>query len=192
MKQIVYDEYHKFLKKRTFKSKLYRKFLLFPRLCKYMSGKALDVGPGIGEFIKFRGNTIGVDINPDNVKFCNENKIDVRLMEIDILPFCDEEFQSVNMDNVLEHIEDPDSLLWEINRVLEPGGVFVVGVPGILGFKTGPDHEIFYSKVALKNKITSFGFEMKEMFCMPFESTWLDKHMRQYCYYGVFTKVRNN
>ena len=55
MKQIVYDEYHEFLKARTFKSKLYRKYLLFPRLCKFLTGKALDVGPGIGDFVAFVG-----------------------------------------------------------------------------------------------------------------------------------------
>ena len=190
MKQIVYDEYHEFLKKRTIKSKIYRKFFLFPTLCKYMKGNALDVGSGIGDFVAFRSNTIGVDINPDNVGFCtNERKLDVRLMQIDILPFEDDSFDSVNMDNVLEHIQDPHNIITEIHRVLKSEGVLIIGVPGILGFETGPDHEVFYSKEALVRTFTDYGFSAVKIFCMPFESEWLDKKMRQYCYYGVFKKT---
>jgi len=189
MKQIVYDEYHEFLKARTFKSKLYRKYLLFPRLCKFLTGKALDVGPGIGDFVAFRPNTIGVDINPDNVEFCQKERgLDIRLMEINSLPFADEEFDSINMDNVLEHIEDPTLILSEITRVLKKDGIFVVGVPGILGFKTGPDHEVFYSKEDLKITFTNLGYSMVKIFSMPIEWDWLDTRMRQYCYYGVFRK----
>ena len=135
MKQIKYDEYHEFLQNRTLKSKFYREYWLYPALCRHLKGRTLDVGPGIGDFVKFRPNTVGVDINPDNVAFCsNERGLDVRLMEIDKLPFENSEFDSVNLDNVLEHIEEPIPLLDEIDRVLKTEGVFLIGVPGIHGF----------------------------------------------------------
>ena len=188
MKQIVYDEYHEFLKKRTFKSKFYRKYLLFPRLCKFLTGRALDVGPGIGDFVAFRPNTVGVDINPDNVEFCKSRGLDVRLMKINSLPFENGAFDSMIMDNVLEHIEDPNLLLIEMSRVLRKDGVLVVGVPGVLGFKTGPDHEIFYSKEHLRKTFVDRGFTAEKIFSMPVEWDWLDTRMRQYCYYGVFKK----
>jgi SAM-dependent methyltransferase len=189
MKQIIYDEYHEFLKKRTFKSKIYRKYLLFPTLCKFLSGRVLDVGSGIGDFVAFRPNTIGVDINPDNVEFCKKHRnLDVRLMEINSLPFDDEHFDSINMDNVLEHIEDPEIILDEMTRVLKKGGILVVGVPGKLGFKTGPDHEVFYSKEDLRKTFTSLNYSVVKIFSMPIECDWLDNLMRQYCYYGVFKK----
>lgn len=190
MKQIKYDEYHEFLQNRTLKSRFYREYWLYPALCRYLKGRTLDVGPGIGDFVKFRPNTVGVDINPDNVDFCsNERGLDVRLMEIDKLPFENSEFDSVNLDNVLEHIEEPIPLLNEIDRVLKTEGVFLIGVPGIHGFNTAPDHEIYYSKNDLINLITSRGYNLKKLFCMPFKCDWLfETRLKQYCYYGVFIK----
>lgn len=188
MKQIVYDEYHAFLKKRTLLGKIYRKFWLYPRLCKSLSGKTLDIGSGIGDFVRYRPNTVGVDINPDNVEFCSSQGLDVRLMEINRLPFDDGEFDSVNMDNVLEHIEEPSPILLEITRVLKRGGTLLIGVPGILGFETAPDHEIYYTKEDLEETITNLGYRVDKLFCMPIEWAWLDSRMEQYCYYGVFKK----
>jgi SAM-dependent methyltransferase len=191
MKQIIYDEYHEFLKKRSLKSHFYRNYWLYPFLCKHLSGKTLDIGPGLGDFVKFRKNTIGVDINPDNVGFCREERgLDVRLMDIDILPFKDDEFDSINLDNVLEHLEDPSLLLSEIDRVLKKGGTFLIGVPGIHGFNSAPDHEIYYSKNDLTDLITKRGYVKKNLYCMPFKCDWLfETRLSQYCYYGVYTKI---
>ena len=126
MKQIKYDEYHDFLQNRSLKSHLYRNYWLYPFLCRHLKGTTLDIGPGLGDFVKFRKNTIGVDINPDNVEFCrNERNIDVRLMDINVLPFKDGEFDSINLDNVLEHLEDPTTLLEEIYRVLKLDGAVI-------------------------------------------------------------------
>ena len=188
MKLINYSNYHSFLKSRSIVGKFYRKFWLYPNLCKFLKGKTLDIGSGIGDFVEFRKNTIGVDINPDNVKWCQEKNLDVRLMDLNILPFHDLEFDSVNLDNVLEHIEDPTLLLNEIDRVLNNNGILQVGVPGILGFANAPDHEIFYSKTDLIHLFTTRGYELIKLYDMPFKFQWLDKRLHQYCYYGVFRK----
>lgn len=188
MKKIIYDEYHAFLKKKTIAGRLYRKFLLYPRLCKHLTGVTLDIGPGIGDFVRFRPNTIGVDINPDNVEYCRSKGLDVRLMEINRLPFGDGEIDSINMDNVLEHIEDPEPILSEIKRVLRKDGTLLIGVPGVLGFKTAPDHEIYYSKTDLEKLFIAQGYQVLKIFSMPIEWDWLDTRMEQYCYYGMFKK----
>ena len=188
MKEIIYDEYHDFLQKRTFKSKIYRKYWLYPKLCKFLTGTALDIGPGIGDFVKFRPNTIGVDINPDNVQWCQSQGLDIRLMDINILPFKDKEFDSINMDNVLEHIEDPELILSEMDRVLKDNGILIIGVPGTLGFTTAPDHEVYYSKEDLIKTFVNRGYKVQNVFAIPIEWDWLDSRMEQYCYYGVFKK----
>lgn len=190
MKQIKYDEYHDFLQNRTLKSNLYRNYWLYPFLCRHLKGRTLDIGPGIGDFVKFRPDTIGVDINPDNVEFCVQSRgLDVRLMEIDVLPFQDNEFDSINLDNVLEHLEDPAALLSEMDRVLKKDGVLLVGVPGIHGFNTAPDHEIYYSKKDLTDLFTKRGYIKKNLYCLPFKCDWLfETRLKQYCYYGVFIK----
>jgi SAM-dependent methyltransferase len=184
-----YSDYHEYLKVRTLKSKLYRRFILYPKLSSFMHGLGLDLGAGIGEFVAFRPNTIGVEINFKNVSLCKSKGLDVRQMDIDLLPFNDNQFDSIIMDNVLEHIENPKPILSEIDRTLKKNGVLIVGVPGVLGYKADPDHKIFYSKEDLKTMFVIQGYMVEKIFSMPFEFSWLDTRITQYCYYGVFRKV---
>jgi len=153
-----------------------------------MTGLGLDLGAGIGEFLAFRPGTVGVDINTENVDFCIAQGLDCRLMEMDILPFDGDEFDSIIMDNVLEHIADPIPILTEVDRTLKKGGVLIVGVPGVMGFKCDEDHKVFYSKKDLAATFENRGYAVEKILSMPFEWTWLDNRMSQYCYYGVFRK----
>jgi SAM-dependent methyltransferase len=69
-------------------------------------------------------------------------------MTPDVLPFADASFDSVLLDNVLEHIEAPTLLLGEVRRVLVPGGRFLVGVPGQRGWESDPDHKVMYDEAS--------------------------------------------
>ncbi len=180
--------YTEFLHTRSLKAKIYRNFILYPKLCKYLSGKTLDLGCGLGDFVKFRTNTIGLDVNPNNVDYCNSLGLNVRLMGEDVIPFGPNEIDSINFDNVLEHIENPDPLIHEIKRVLKPNGTLLVGVPGILGYSNAPDHVTFYSPDDLKIKFINFGFTFIKLFYTPIRCKWLDKRLKLYCYYGIFRK----
>lgn len=175
------------MKKRGKVGLLYRKIYLYPRLCRYLKGRALDIGCGIGDMLDFRANTIGVDINPNLVDWCRKRNLDARLINGYSLPFGNHEFQSVIMDNVLEHILNPEKLLSEIYRVISHNGNFIIGVPGALGFNYDKDHKIYYKEELLVNTLSNAGFSKKLIFYMPFYSDWLNKKLRQYCIYGVFT-----
>jgi SAM-dependent methyltransferase len=183
-------EYFEYLRQRSKLGLLYREFWLYPRLCKVLHGRALDVGCGVGDMLAFRPNTVGVDINPKTVEWCKAQDLNVHLMEIDRLPFTEQTFDSVIFDNVLEHIEEPEAILIEIHRVLAEQGLLVVGVPGTLGYSTDPDHKIFYTKEKLVKTITRFGFVVDDLFAMPLNFNWLGSKMRQYCIYAVFKKSK--
>lgn len=178
--------YFDYLRGRSLWGGLYRRFCLYPLLCLFLKGRALDVGCGLGDFLAFRKNTVGVDINERTVAWCVQRGFEAQLMALDILPFVNASFDSVSLDNVLEHLEDPLPLLTEIRRVLKPGGVLLVGVPGHKGFASDPDHKVFYDKLGLIAVLARVGFIKKHLFPMPLPGAWFDKHMRQYCLYGVF------
>jgi len=106
------------------------------------------------------------------------------------LPFATGEFDSVLMDNVLEHIDQPRPLLDEARRVLGTAGRLLIGVPGRRGWLSDPDHKIFYDDASLAECVEAQGFRHVEFFYTPlWRSAWLDRHLRQYCVYGLFRRA---
>lgn len=181
-------EYFSYLRGRSLFGLLYRRFLLYPKLAQCLSGRVLDVGCGIGDFLKFRPGTVGVDVNPHAVDWCQQRGLDVRLMDEDRLPFEDGSFNGVVLDNVLEHLSEPQALLAEILRVLAPGGHLLVGVPGRRGYACDPDHKIFYDEASLERLMAACGFLCRAEFHTPLRSRWLADRLSQYCLYGVYER----
>ena len=181
--------YFEYLKGISRLGRFYRNYLLYPRINSYLCGNVLDIGCGIGGFLQYRTDTVGVDVNPETVKYCQQQKLDARIMEIDQLPFESSTFDGVLMDNVLEHIGEPELILKEVKRVLVEGGKFVVGVPGSKGYVSDPDHKVFYSKEKLVMTLSKAGFVEENIIGMPLDLDWLDDKISQYCLYGVFRRI---
>lgn len=181
-------KYHEYLLTRSTLGHIYRNYVLYPKIVKELSGKALDIGCGIGDFCMFRPNTTGIDINPYNVKYCKERGVKEAYVIENGFPVKDSEFDSALLDNVLEHLEDPSALLDDVKRVLKANGTFVVGVPGIKGYASDPDHKVFYDLEKLKTTVEKHGFKFNHAFHMPLNIPALSKKMRQFCIYGVFKK----
>ncbi len=183
------NEYFEYLQRRSRLGAIYRKYLLYPRLSRRLDGRTLDLGCGIGDMLAYRRNTVGVDINPHTVAFCNARGTQAYLMTPDTLPFNVMEFSSVLMDNVLEHLAEPVPLLTEVRRVLSAKGRLLIGVPGIKGFNSDSDHKIRYDNRSLLNLVEPLGFRHLETFHTPlFQSDWLDRNIRQYCIYACFER----
>jgi SAM-dependent methyltransferase len=184
-----HDDYFESLMRRKRAGLWYRDLWLYPRICRHLTGTVLDIGCGIGDMVRHRPRTVGVDVNPKAVAFCRRRGLRVELMQPDRLPFTDCEFDGAVLDNVLEHLERPEPLLAEARRVLKARGSFVVGVPGERGFEGDPDHKRRYSEGALVDAIRSAGFQLSRIFHQPFRSRLLDRHFRYYAIYGVFQRL---
>jgi len=182
------DRYYEYLKGRSYLGLWYRRYWLYPQLCSQVHGLTLDLGCGIGDFLSYRTGTVGVDINPATVEWCQQQGLDARLMLPDLLPFKEASFDSVVLDNVLEHLAEPKPLLAEIHRVLRPSSVLVVGVPGKRGYASDPDHKVYYDEVSLVSTMADARFCLQRLFHAPFRSKWLNMRIRQYCVYGVFQR----
>ncbi len=182
------DRYFEYLKGRRQLGLWYRHYWLYPRICRHLRGLTLDLGCGIGDFLSYRSGSVGVDINPATVDWCQRQGLNAHLMNPDALPFEEASFDSVVLDNVLEHLSEPNPLLKEIFRVLRSSGILVVGVPGNRGFLSDPDHKVFYDETSLVSTLRDAQFSLLRVFHMPFKSEFLNKRMRQYCVYGVFQR----
>jgi SAM-dependent methyltransferase len=181
-------QYFSYLKKRRAIGFIYRRFYLYPRITKFIKGRVLDVGCGIGDFLSFYKNSIGVDINPLNIRNCRKKKLTAYLIDGEKLPFIEESFESTILDNVLEHINDPYPILREINRVLKNDGVLIVGVPGARGFLRDPDHKKYYDEKLLSFTLSNVGFYMKKTLYMPSKSSYKVLDIKQACIYSISVK----
>lgn len=181
--------YFDYLTSRSMLGQLYRQRFLYPRMSRYLTGRVLDVGCGIGDMVSYRPETSGVDINAECVRYCVERGLDVQQMQEDRLPFADASFDGVLLDNVLEHIAEPAPLLAEVRRVLVPRGTFLVAVPGKRGFASDTDHKIFYTQRALVDRLSVAGFVHLHTLHTPFRFPGLQYIVRFHALLGVFNRA---
>lgn len=184
--------YSNYLQQRSFIGDLYHKWILFPRINSALNGKVLDYGCGIGNFLAYRDNTIGVDINPNNIEYCRSLGRNAIITQKDIIPFEDKSFDGVIMDNVLEHIPicDTNPILKEVNRVLRPFGNLLIGVPGEKGYASDADHKHYYDKAELLELLSRHNFAPKRIQHLPFYFPGIGKYLSQYCIYITFERHR--
>ncbi len=102
-----------------------------------VSGSVLDVGCGAGQVAKAvkeaRPDLVvhGCDISESALAVASAGApdVDFRLATAERLPFADGEMDFVWIFDVLEHVEDPGTVLREVHRVLKPGGGFHIVLP---------------------------------------------------------------
>ena len=173
----------------SWKGRLYRQYYLYPRLNMHLKGKTLDVGCGLGTFLKSRKRSIGIDINPYCIDYCKKNGLEAYLCDSTPYPFEDHAFDSVIFDNVIEHLDDPGEILAEIYRVLRPDGRLIIGVPTITGYMSQADHRVFYNEFDLKIAAMKYGFNLIKSFYTPVRSKYLENTMNAHCLYAIFNKT---
>ncbi len=112
------------------------------------TGKFLDVGCATGFFlngIKHHSNweVYGTDFGESAVRFARTKlELDVRQGDLSDAGFPAAYFDYVHVNNVLEHVLDPVSLLGECRRVVRPDGILFLSVPN--GFNDSLDLIDFY------------------------------------------------
>jgi len=105
---------------------------------RFMEGqRVLDIGCGEGYgsymMIAFARSVVGVDINERAIRHAKEmyesTNLSFTAADVASLPFSDGEFTACVCFEVIEHIENPDAMLSEARRVLDPKGIFIVSTP---------------------------------------------------------------
>jgi len=91
--------------------------------------RILDVGCGTGTFLKKAPERIvGIDLNPENVAYCQAAKLDARPGSALKIPFPDNTFEGLLCSHVMQvfHPDQAICFLREASRVVKPGGVVVL------------------------------------------------------------------
>ena len=145
----------------------------------YVGDCVLEIGAGIGnltnQFIP-RELYIASDINPNYLHYLkcySSGKPYLRVMKIDAgnaEHFCglENQFDTVVMLNVLEHVPDPQKALKNLWTVLKPGGRAIILVPqhpSLFGtLDEALEHRERYTRTGFKRALTDAGFSIEKMF----------------------------
>jgi len=145
-----------------------------------LKGKCLDIGCGnraMEEIIKpYISKYIGLD-HPDTLH--NKRKADV-LGSAHKLPFKNRIFDSIICSAVLEHLEEPDKSIFEMNRILKNKGIAIVSVPLFWHLHEEPRDFYRYTKYGLKYLFKKNGFEIVEL--KPMSGFWVT-FAQEFVYY---------
>ncbi len=111
------------------------------------SATVLDIGSGVGTFVLAcrRRGLSAFGIEPDRIGqggSVTSIQIAKRRLESQTfavalgeqLPFRDRSFDLITMNQVMEHVSDQASVLFEAARVLKPGGAIYIACPNYLRF----------------------------------------------------------
>ena len=148
-------------------------------------GRVLDLGCGVGHSYSLLAprETVGVDIAADALAGQERETVVADMRD---LPFGDASFQSVLSVQSIEHVPDPERVLAEVRRVLEPGGTAVFVTPNRLTFGRpdeiiDPYHYVEYDEHQLRELCQGFfsHVEVRGLFGSPRYQALVDAEKRK-------------
>jgi SAM-dependent methyltransferase len=98
--------------------------------------RILDIGCGMGMYVarfrQFSDDVYGVDVDPDKIARASEWLPNLQVAPAETLPFEDDSFDVIFLNEVIEHVEDDRRTIQEAYRVLAPGGHIIIYAPNRL------------------------------------------------------------
>ena len=160
------------------------------------TGAVLDVGCGCGVSLdrwKSLGwSTFGTEISEKPVEICRAKGHKAVVATSPEGLFEPEQFDWITLDNVLEHMDEPESILGSLRPSLKPDGVLTICVPN---FGSGdaklfgpywdalayPEHRFHYTGVGVSQLLRRNGFEALRVTYQPrFHSRPTMRNVRAY------------
>lgn len=135
--------------------------------------RILDIGCGSSLIIQSLNNAMGMDVHLGKLRFLRRHGIPLLRGSAFSLPFKNESFDCLISSQVIEHIPYAAELFTEMNRVLRPGGVLVIGTPdyATLGWRLiepmygflipggyRDEHITHYTRQSLTDILSQYGF----------------------------------
>jgi SAM-dependent methyltransferase len=130
-------------------------------LAVHVTGATLDVGCGTKPYESLCMSSSYVGLEVDSAFNRRHSKAEY-FYDGSAFPFLGEEFDSVLVNQVFEHVFTPDQFLAEIYRVLKPGGVLLMTVPFVWDEHLQPNDFARYSSFGITYLLETHGFGIVE------------------------------
>lgn len=149
-----------------------RNKLILQEIRKFGSSDCIwDIGSGpgvVGSYLSENGiNCIGVEPSKSGVIASSKRGLTSILSDIESLHLPEGCIGQLSFFDVYEHIEQRGKFLAEVFRILKPGGTIFVTVPALSFLwsesDVDADHMLRFSRVQLKDEITSHGFQVQSI-----------------------------
>ncbi len=155
------------------------------------NGKLLDIGCGVGGFMKTVAHSFdveGLEINTTHANIGNQNNLKIyNIYSSEYLP--EYKYDLITMLQVIEHVESPRLVVEDAFRLLDKGGLFYVACPNFdsVSFRLFKEkhrhvssfaHINLYNPETLRRQIEEVGFK-----CVNIETYMLDISLHDLYYY---------
>jgi SAM-dependent methyltransferase len=129
-------------------------------------GRLLEVGVQNGDMTPFFNEIssyiVSIDIDKSHLLLAKKKSPDTEIICCDILhpPFIQNAFDMVILNSVIEHIQDDESTLIEIYKLLKNSGYLYIGFPPWYGIFGGHSKIPFFSLMPtiIRNKLSKYKF----------------------------------
>jgi len=151
---------------------------IFNKFAKYIKGKVLEIGCGIGTITQFYADRF--DITASDIsqgyreivgrRFSGCQNFHTAIIDIEskINASHEHNYDTIISSNVLEHIENDNAALLNMYNILKEDGTLVLLVPACHVLFSSLDknvgHYRRYSKAELRKKLEAAGFSVQEQF----------------------------
>lgn len=133
---------------------------------KYFKGKLLDLGCGKVPLYEAYKDYVSENICADWENSLHKNEYLDTVINLNLnqkLIYSENEFNTILLSDVLEHLRYPETILKETYRILKEGGIIVINVPFYYGLHEEPYDYFRYTRYALESMIKNSGFEIIEL-----------------------------
>ncbi len=171
-----------------------------------IGGKLLDIGCGIGYFLKFikdnnkKWRIFGVEPRSLLRKVARQNTGEtIKNGTLSNIPFPDSYFDVVTCYDVLEHSKELNKNMTELKRVLKPSGLLFIQAPNYKSFMAYitrnrwdwwciPDHVLHFSYNFLTNYLKKSGFTVLKSYTYEDQVDYLSNIKGRFSQ-NYFTKI---
>lgn len=165
---------------------------------KLLRGASLDIGCGAGDLLSMLpAGSVGLELNKEAVRYGNERGLDVRYYDGDEDGWAlgaiksDDQFQSIVISHVLEHLAEPEIVLGRILTWAAKRNVsrVLVVVPGPVGFRADPTHVVYIDQemLAKSEVVSGTTFRLSEASYFPLNLSAAGEYFRHQELRALFT-----